>query len=80
MRARMPALQLIERPSPDVRGRPEVNGMDLSETQIYRYARHIILREDGISFGLDKVDLATKRTETGEDYATINPKGAVPAR
>lgn len=40
---------------------------------------HIILRESGMDFSTIKVDLATKRTENGEDYLTINPKGQVPA-
>lgn len=40
---------------------------------------HIILREANIDFTLVAVDLAAKRTETGEDYLTINPKGQVPA-
>lgn len=42
-------------------------------------APHIALREAGASFDLVKVDLASKRTESGEDYRQINPKGAVPA-
>lgn len=40
---------------------------------------HIILRETGIDFTLITVDLQTKRTEQGEDYMQINPKGQVPA-
>ncbi len=40
---------------------------------------HIILREADIDFTLVAVDLAAKRTENGEDYLTINPKGQVPA-
>lgn len=40
---------------------------------------HIILRETGIDFTLVTVDLATKKTEQGEDYLKINPKGQVPA-
>jgi len=40
---------------------------------------HIILRETGIDFTLITVDLQTKRTEQGEDYLQINPKGQVPA-
>ena len=42
-------------------------------------AVHIALREAGIPFDLDKVDLAKKRAESGEDYAKVNPKGYVPA-
>jgi glutathione S-transferase len=42
-------------------------------------APHIALREAGASFELVKVDLAAKRTESGDDYKAINPKGAVPA-
>lgn len=40
---------------------------------------HIILRETGIDFTLVTVDLQTKKTEQGEDYLQINPKGQVPA-
>ena len=42
-------------------------------------APHIILRETGIDFTLVTVDLQTKKTELGEDYLQINPKGQVPA-
>lgn len=40
---------------------------------------HIVLRESGLDFSVTRVDLASKRTEHGEDYLTINPKGQVPA-
>jgi glutathione S-transferase len=40
---------------------------------------HIVLREAGIPFTLEKADLATKKTAAGTDYLTINSKGAVPA-
>lgn len=42
-------------------------------------AAHIALREAGLSFETEKVDLAAKKTERGADYWTINPKGYVPA-
>jgi len=42
-------------------------------------APHIILREAGLPFDLEKVDLSTKRTASGEDFLEINPKGYVPA-
>ena len=42
-------------------------------------AVHIALRETGIPFDLDKVDLAKHQTANGEDYYKINPKGYVPA-
>ena len=42
-------------------------------------APHIALCEAGLPHRLEKVDLATKKTEAGADYAEINPKGYVPA-
>ena len=42
-------------------------------------APHIILHETGMSHTVEKVDLKTKRTESGRDYLEINPKGSVPA-
>lgn len=42
-------------------------------------APHIVLREAGYDFDLEKVNLATKRTAGGGDYTRINPKGYVPA-
>jgi glutathione S-transferase len=39
---------------------------------------HIALHEAGLSFNHEKVDLKTKRTEGGADFAGINPKGYVP--
>ena len=42
-------------------------------------ADHIALHEAGLSFEHEKVDLKTKRTESGADYAAVNPKGYVPA-
>jgi glutathione S-transferase len=42
-------------------------------------ADHIALHEAGLSFEHEKVDLKAKRTESGADYTTVNPKGYVPA-
>jgi glutathione S-transferase len=41
-------------------------------------APHILLHESGLPFSLERVDLATHKTETGADYYGINPKGYVP--
>lgn len=40
---------------------------------------HIALLEAGLNFTAEKVDLKTKKTETGADFTTVNAKGAVPA-
>ena len=40
---------------------------------------HIVFREAGIPFDMETVDLGTKRTKSGKDFKTINPKGSVPA-
>lgn len=42
-------------------------------------ATHIVLREAGLKFDLEKVDLGAKRTAGGDDYTRINAKGYVPA-
>jgi glutathione S-transferase len=42
-------------------------------------APHIVAREAGVAVDLVKVDLAAHRTEEGEDYFSINPRGYVPA-
>lgn len=42
-------------------------------------APHILLREAGLTADLVRVDLSTKKTEHGEDFRSINPKGYVPA-
>ena len=43
------------------------------------HAPHILLRESGLDFTIEKVDLAQKKTETGADFKKINPHGYVPA-
>jgi len=37
-----------------------------------------VAREAALDLALEKVDLVTKKTESGRDYFSINPKGAVP--
>jgi glutathione S-transferase len=39
---------------------------------------HIVLREAGFDFDLEQVDNREKKTKSGRDYWTINPKGQVP--
>jgi len=41
-------------------------------------APHIVLREAGLDFDLDLVDLNSHRTQVGNDFYAINPKGQVP--
>lgn len=41
---------------------------------------HIVLREGNFAFELDRVDVRNgKKTDSGEDYVALNPKGYVPA-
>lgn len=40
---------------------------------------HIVLREAGLPFEMEQVNLREHKTKSGTDYYTINPKGAVPA-
>ena len=42
-------------------------------------ADHIALIESGTTYELEKVDLKEKKTEHGDHYVKINPKGYVPA-
>jgi glutathione S-transferase len=39
---------------------------------------HIVLRETGTQFDLEQVNNQEKKTKSGVDYWTINPKGQVP--
>ena len=39
---------------------------------------HIVLREAGLPFDLESVDLKAKKLKNGADYYQINPKGQVP--
>jgi glutathione S-transferase len=39
---------------------------------------HIVLREAGLTFDLESVDLKAKKLKNGADYYQINPKGQVP--
>jgi glutathione S-transferase len=43
------------------------------------FSPHVALREAGLPFTLERVDLRAKKTANGEDFAAINPKGYVPA-
>jgi glutathione S-transferase len=42
-------------------------------------ASHILFNEWGIPYTIESVDLGTHKTEKGEDFYKINPKGYVPA-
>jgi glutathione S-transferase len=39
---------------------------------------HIALREAGVDFELEQVDLRSKQTKSGADFRKVNPKGMVP--
>jgi glutathione S-transferase len=41
-------------------------------------APHIALIECGVDYQLEKVNLKTKQTKSGQDFMKINPKGGVP--
>ena len=40
---------------------------------------HVVLRETGMTFDLDKVDLGEKKTSDGSDFTKFSPLGYVPA-
>src|SRR5690606_561786 len=42
-------------------------------------APHIVARETGVAVDLVKVDLKAHKTEQGDDFYAINPRGYVPA-
>jgi len=42
-------------------------------------APHILLREANVPFALERVDTKTKKTASGADFLSINPKGYIPA-
>lgn len=42
-------------------------------------AVHIVLREAGYKFDMERVDMPNRKTEGGADYLAINPKGYIPA-
>ena len=39
---------------------------------------HIVLREAGVPFDSESVDLKAKKTKSGGDFRQVNPKGQVP--
>ncbi|MGL4855963.1 MAG: glutathione transferase GstA [Plesiomonas sp.] len=39
---------------------------------------HIVLNELGLPHSVEKVDLRAKKTEHGDDFLAINPKGQIP--
>jgi glutathione S-transferase len=39
---------------------------------------HIVLREAGLAFDLEQVDVRAKKTMSGGDFFQVNPKGQVP--
>lgn len=41
-------------------------------------ASHIALCESGLQFTTERVDLSNKKTEHGNDFYAVNPKGQVP--
>lgn len=40
---------------------------------------HIVLHEAGLACEIEKVNLKTRKTASGEDFLKVNPKGYVPA-
>ncbi|MBI3444770.1 MAG: glutathione transferase GstA [Magnetospirillum sp.] len=42
-------------------------------------ASHLALEESGLIYAIEAVDLVSKKTESGIDFQSINPKGYIPA-
>lgn len=47
-------------------------------TGVCSLAPHIALREAGLEFSLEQVNLSTRKTASGVDLSKLNPKGYVP--
>ncbi len=43
------------------------------------FSPHVALREAGLPFTLERVDLRSKKMASGGDFTAVNPKGYVPA-
>jgi glutathione S-transferase len=43
------------------------------------FSPHLALREAGLEFALERVNLGAKKTSNGDDFTAINAKGYVPA-
>jgi len=43
------------------------------------FSPHVVLHEAGLPFETERVDLRAKKTASGIDYNSINPKSYVPA-
>lgn len=70
----------VQKSAPFNVGREDSNHMKLFYTSgACSLSPHIVLREAGLSFELEKVDIRAKKTEHGADYFGVNPKGYVPA-
>jgi glutathione S-transferase len=74
-----PAAQQIQVPEPQPKTR-SATIMELYYTPgACSLSPHIALREAGLPFTLRRVDLKTKKLESGDDFLAVNSKGYVPA-